>query len=128
MSIPGIGALIATALFAAVGNAVQFKSGRDLAAWIGLVPRQYSTGGKTRLLGLTKQGNAYLRKLLVHGARSIVRTAAKHPDPLRIFVVRLSQRAHANITVCAAANKISRIAWALLRHEEDYLANTRTSI
>mgnify|MGYP001636535087 CR=1 FL=1 len=119
MTIPGIGPLIATALFAAVGNASQFKSARNLAAWIGLVPRQYSTGGKTRLLGLSKHGNAYLRKLLVHGARAVVRTAPGRNDPLRQFADRLARRSHVNI-VCATANKIARIAWALLQQDQVY--------
>ena len=120
MSIPGIGPLIATALFAAVGNAAQFRTARDLAAWIGLVPRQFSTGGKTQLFGLTKRGNHYLRKLLVHGARAVARSVGKAHDPLRALVARISARAHVNVAVCALANKIARIAWAVLRHERTY--------
>ena len=114
-TIPGIGVLNATALCAAVGDARAFERGRDLAAWLGLVPRQATTGGKPKLLGISKRGNKYLRKLLIHGARAAMPTLAKSATPLGEWLRGLRARVHANVAVIALANKLARIAWAVLR-------------
>jgi len=113
-SIPGIGPLGATALLAAVGDGKQFRRGRDLAAWLGLVPKQYSTGGKTTLLGISKRGNPYVRRLLIHGARSCLLHLDRHRDRLGVWLDRLCVRMHPNKVVVALANKIARIAWTVL--------------
>lgn len=115
-SIPGIGALNATALAAAVGDARTFARGRDLAAWLGLVPRQATTGGKPRLLGITKRGNKYLRKMLIQGARSALPTLSRGDTRLGQWLRGLLARAHSNTVVVALAAKMARIVWALLRH------------
>lgn len=112
--IKGIGVLSATAIISAVGNAREFKNGRQFAAWLGLVPKQNSSGGKTRLLGITKQGNSYLRRLLVHGARSALYWAMKGSSPLSRWLTDLKNRVGTNRAVVALANKNARIAWALL--------------
>lgn len=114
MTIPGIAALSATALIAAVGDARQFRKGRDLAAWLGLVPKQYSTGGKPTLLGITKQGNPYLRRLLIHGARTCVVHLNREHDRLGQWIGELSKRMHINKVTVALANKLARIAWAII--------------
>lgn len=119
-TIPGIGVLNATALVAAVGNAATFSRGRDLAAWLGLVPRQMTTGGKPRLLGITKRGNKYLRKLLVHGARAALPSLSASTAPLGRWLQGLLQRAHKNTVVVALANKLARIVWAVLRQGGTY--------
>src|SRR5215210_504453 len=95
-TIPGIGVLNATALVAAIGNGQTFARGRDLAAWLGLVPRQATTGGKPRLLGITKRGNKYLRKLLIHGARAAMRPLSAGATPLGAWLRGMLARAHAN--------------------------------
>ena len=118
--IPGIGALNASALVAAVGNGTAFDKGRDLAAWLGLVPREYSTGGKQRLLGISKRGNKYLRTLLVHGARAALPHLAARDDALGIWLRGLIARVHRNVAVVALANKLARIAWAVLTGERRY--------
>lgn len=115
-SIPGIGALNATALVAAVGNAETFARGRDLAAWLGLVPRQVTTGGKPRLLGITKRGNKYLRKMLIQGARAALPTLSRGDTRLGQWLRGLLARAHSNTVVVALAAKMARMVWALLRH------------
>jgi transposase len=112
-SVPGIGVLNATAL-AAVGNAATFARGRDLAAWLGLVPRQATTGGKPRLLGITKRGNKYLRKLLVRGARAALPSLSASATPLGRWLRGLLERAHKNTVIVALANKLARIVWAEL--------------
>lgn len=114
-TIPGIGVLNATALVAAVGNAEAFARGRDLAAWLGLVPRQITTGGKPRLVGITKRGNKYLRKLLIHGARSAMPTLAAGRTPLGSWLRGLLTRVHKNAAVVALANKLAWVAWVVLR-------------
>jgi len=119
-TIPGIGVLNATALVAAVGNAATFARGRDLAAWLGLVPRQMTTGGKPRLMGITKRGNKYLRKLLVHGARSALPSLSASAPPLGKWLTSLLERAHKNTVVVALANKLPRIVWAVLRRGGTY--------
>jgi transposase len=115
VSIPGIGVLNATALVAAIGNGATFARGRDLAAWLGLVPRQVTTGGKPRLLGISKRGNKYLRKLLIHGARAALPSLSASPTPIGRWLQGLMARAHKNRVVVALANKLARIAWAVLR-------------
>ena len=112
--IPGIGPVIASALVASVGDPHAFASGRDLAAWIGLVPRQHSTGGKTRLGRITKAGNRYLRRLLVVGALSVIRRAKQKGGRRRPWLDALLQRRSEKVAAVALANKNARIAWALM--------------
>lgn len=119
-TIPGIGVLNATALVAAVGNGQTFARGRDLAAWLGLVPRQVTTGGKPRLVGITKRGNKYLRKLIIHGARSALPILASRASPLGNWLRALLKRMQKNAAVVALANKLARIAWAVLRRGEEF--------
>ena len=116
----GVGPVVATALLACVGDATQFANGRQMAASLGLTPRQHSSGGKDRLLGISKRGDAYVRSLLVHGARAMLRTAPRHDDPLSRWVIRLSARSHPNVACVAMANKTARMAWAMLRHDTNY--------
>lgn len=119
-TIPGIGPTIATALIAAVGRAESFERGRDLSAWLGLVPRQFTTGGRPKLLGISKRGNKYLRKQLIHGARAALPHVAERDTPLGRWAKALLGRAHPNIAVVALANKLARIAWAVLRRGEKF--------
>lgn len=114
MKIRGIGAITALAIVATVGNAREFKNGRQFAAWIGLVPGQYSTGGKPRLGHISKRGDAYLRNLLVQGARSVLQTATAHQDRMSRWALELQARRGYYRTLVAIANKNARIAWALL--------------
>jgi transposase len=118
--IPGVGPLIATALLAAIGDIQAFANGRQLAAWLGLVPKQSSTGGKTRLLGISKRGDTYLRTLLIHGARSALRAAQRQKESGETWLTRLADRRNPNIAAVALANKNARIAFALLAHDRDY--------
>ena len=118
--IPGIGPLTASALVASIGNAQSFESSRQLAAWMGLVPRQHSSGGKTLLLGISKRGDGYLRTLLVHGARSVLRVAERKPHYEASWLAGLLKRRHPNVAAVALANKNARIVWALLRHDRNY--------
>ncbi len=111
---PGIGPLGASALLAAIGDGRQFRKARDLAAWLGLVPRQYSTGGKPTLMGISKRGNGYVRRLLIHGARSCVLHLDRTRNRLGVWLDQLQRRMHANKVVVALANKIARIAWAII--------------
>lgn len=120
--IPGIGPLNATALVAAVGDGAVFDRGRDMAAWLGLVPREHSTGGKQRLLGISKRGNKYLRTLLIHGARAALPYLAERRDALGSWLRALLARAHRNVVVVALANKLARIAWAVLAGARRYEA------
>ncbi len=120
LTIPGIGVLTATALVAAVGNIDVFKNGREFAAWLGLVPRQHSTGGKAKLMGISKRGDTYLRMLLIHGGRSVVRIAHKYTDRRSCWINELEQRRGKNISAVAVANKNARIAWALLSKKTTY--------
>src|SRR5712692_4880924 len=118
MKIRGIGVTTALAIVATVGNAREFKNGRQFAAWIGLVPGQYSTGGKTRLGHISKRGDAYLRNLLVQGARSVLNSAASHQDRMSRWILELQPRRGYYRTLVAIANKNARIAWALLARNE----------
>ncbi len=123
----GVGPLTASALVATVGNAREFKSGRELSAYLGLVPRQHSSGGKTVLLGISKHGNRYLRTLLIHGARSALRTCGRRDDPQSRWMAATLQRRGPNVAAVAVANKHARIAWALLRRGERYRAVLRSA-
>ena len=123
-TIPGIGPVSATAIIAAISDATHFKNGRQLAAWLGLVPREHSTGGKPRLLGISTRGHIYLRKVLVHGARATLRWVdTKHDDRSRWLRALLARRGK-NRAAVALANKNARIAWALLAHNQGYRAQT----
>jgi transposase len=113
-------AIIASALIAAIGQAESFAKGHDLAAWLGLVPKQSTTGGKPRLSRISKRGNKYLRKLLIHGARSALPSIVERDTPLGRWAKGLLGRAHKNIAVVALANKLARIAWAVLRRHEKF--------
>jgi transposase len=119
-SIPGIGVINATALLSAVGDGSAFAKGRDLAAWLGLTPRQHSTGGKTKMLGISKRGNRYLRKQLIHGARAAMPHLAAKPTRMGAWLRQLLARSHPNVVVVALAAKLARIVWAVLRHETSF--------
>lgn len=116
----GVGPMIATALLATVGDASQFNNGRQMAASLGLTPRQMSSGGKSKLLGISKRGDSYLRSLLVHGARSMIQIAKGKDDHLSKWVMRIVNNRHPNIAAVAMANKTVRIAWAMITKEIDY--------
>jgi len=118
--IPGIGPISATALVASLSDAKNFDNGRQVAAWLGLVPRQHSTGGKTNLLGMSKRGDSYLRTLLIHGARSVVYRASLKKDNVNSWVNSLVSRRKKNIAAVALANKNIRIVWALLAHDREF--------
>lgn len=126
-TIPGIGPLNATALVASIGTAETFGRGRDLAAWLGLVPRQMTTGGKPRLLGISKRGNGYLRKMLIHGARAALPTLAKGATLLGVWLRGLLSRTHMNTAVVALAAKMARIIWAVLRSGRPFELAAATS-
>jgi transposase len=117
--IPGIGPITASALVASIGNAKNFDDGRQLAAWLGLVPKQHSTGGKSKLLGISKRGDSYLRTLLIHGARSVILSASKKVDKSR-WLRKLMERRNPNVAAVALANKNARIVWALLANEREF--------
>ncbi len=119
----GVGPMVATALVATVGNADQYPKSRQMAASLGLTPKQHSSGGKDRLLGITKRGDVYLRTLLIHGARSVVTHAKHRDDRLSRWVTDIAKRRHPNVAAVALANKTARIAWAMLRNESDYDPN-----
>jgi transposase len=120
MQLRGVGPIIATAMVATVGDARQFRNGRQMSASIGLTPKQHSSGGKERMLGISKRGDAYLRSLLIHGARAVIRTARAKDDPLSKWVIRIADRRHPNVAAAALANKTTRIAWAMLSRETNY--------
>ena len=120
MQINGVGPLIASALYALVGDARQYRNGRDLAVALGLTPRQHSSGGKEKLLGISKRGDKYVRTLLIHGARSALRTAPGRTDRISRWALALAERSHPNVAVTALANKTARVAWAMLRHGANY--------
>lgn len=120
IAIPGIGPITATALIAAIGNGAAFRKGREFAAWMGVVPREYSTGGKQKLLGISKHGNAYLRRLFIQGARAVLQHRTKQAPGLSEWLAKLASRTHHNVVAVALANKLARIAWAVLAKEERY--------
>ena len=120
--IPGIGPITASALVASIGEATSFENSRQLAAWLGVVPRQHSTGGKQMLLGISKRGDTYLRTLLIHGARAVVRVCERKPET-DTWLRRLMGRRNKNVAAVALANKNARIAWALLRHDREYASD-----
>ncbi|MCQ9186424.1 IS110 family transposase, partial [Streptomyces sp. IBSBF 2953] len=125
--VPGIGPLTASALVASIGDAKNFKNGRQLAAWLGLVPRQHSSGGKSTLLGMSKRGDAYLRTLMIHGSRSVIYRASQKNDP-DSWLVKLIKRRNVNVAAVALANKTARIVWALLTHKSEYQPDYRQSL
>jgi len=117
--IPGVGVLSATAAVAAMGDPAAFRSGREFAAWLGLVPRHKGTGGRVRMLGISKRGDKYLRTLLIHGARSVLTNAKAAAQ----WALRLAERRPDNVVTVALANKTARTIWALLAHDRAYPAN-----
>jgi transposase len=123
----GVGPIIATALVAAVGNGEQFANGRQMSAAFRLTPRQHSSGGKERLLGISKRGDVYLRALLIHGARATISTAKNKNDRLSQWMTRLAARSHPNVAAVAMANKTTRMAWAMLTNGTDYQPAMATS-
>jgi transposase len=120
MEIEGLGPISASAIVTAVGNAKQFKNGRDMAAWIGLVPTQHSSGGKEKLGGISKRGDKFLRTLLIHGARSVIRFSETKTDKRNVWVNQLIARRNKNVATVALANKNARIIWSILAREEKY--------
>jgi transposase len=118
--IPGIGPITASAMIASIGDAKCFKNGRQLAAWLGLVPRQHSSGGKSILGGISKRGDSYLRTLLIHGARSVVRVATSQRTATHFWAINLVERRNKNVAAVALANKNARIIWALLTQNREY--------
>lgn len=128
MTIPGVGPISACALVATVGDASAFKNGRDMAAFLGLVPRQHSSGGREKLLGISKRGDSYLRTLLIHGARSAQRFASNKTDRQSRWLNALSARRHSNVAAVALANKNARIAWALLSKGDTYQAQQSANV
>jgi transposase len=127
-AVPGIGPITATALLASLGDGKAFASARQVAAWLGLVPRQDSSGGKPKLLGISKRGDVYLRTLLIHGARAVVKTAARKDDAQSRWINELVKRRNANIAAVALANKNARVVWALLTRTEAYCAPTCAAV
>jgi len=121
--IPGIGPITASALVASIEDAKSFENGRQLAAWLGLVPRQHSSGGKQVLLGISKRGDTYLRTLLIHGARAVIRVAERKVGYAESWLARLMGRRNQNVAAVALANKNARTVWALLAHGRDYQAD-----
>jgi len=120
--IPGIGPLVATAIVASIGNGAAFRKGREFAAWMGLLPKQQSTGGKARLYGISKRGNSYLRKILIHGARAVVLRSKRDQIAMGAWMTALETRAPRNVLIVATAHKLARIAWAVLATGQDYRA------
>ncbi|MCU1253148.1 MAG: Mobile element protein [Edaphobacter sp.] len=120
--IPGIGPLVATAIVASIGNGAAFRKGREFAAWMGLLPKQHSTGGKARLYGISKRGNSYLRKILIHGARAVVLRSKWDRIAMGAWMTSLETRAPRNVSIVATAHKLARIAWAVLSTGQDYRA------
>jgi transposase len=120
VAIPGIGPVTATAIIAAIGNGAAFKKGRGFSAWLGIVPGEYTTGGKQKLLGISKRGNSYLRRLFVQGARAVLQQSAKQSSGLSAWLAQLTTRTHSNVAAVALANKLARMAWAVLAKNEPY--------
>lgn len=126
-TIPGIGPITATALYAAMGNGSQFQNGREMAAQIGLVPKQHSSGDKQLLLGITRKGNRDLKQLLIHGARAVVAKAGKKEDKRSQWINKLAAKKHSNVVATALANRTARMAWAVLQSSKPYDANFSTA-
>ena len=126
--IPGVGPLVSTAVVSAIGNGAAFKKGREFAAWLGLVPRQWSTGGKAKLLGISKRGNPYLRKMFIHGARAAVLRVKREGSSLGKWMSGLETRAARNVVIVATANKLARISWAVLATGNDYQPLRKTPV
>ena len=124
--IPGIGPLVATAIVASIGNGAAFRKGREFAAWLGLLPNEHSTGGKVRLYGISKRGNSYLRKILIHGARAVVLRSKRDRIAMGAWMSSLETRAPRNVLIVATAHKLARIAWAVLSTGQDYRAVPET--
>jgi len=124
-AIPGVGVITATALVATIGDASQFHSGRQLAAWLGLVPRQHSSGGKERLGRISKRGDGYIRRLLVHGARANLRWSRRKKEGRSTWQEALLARRPTNVVLVAMANKTARVAWALLSRGGTFRAKAR---
>ncbi|WP_347338984.1 IS110 family transposase [Bradyrhizobium frederickii] len=118
--IEGVGPVTATALIAAVGDRSCFKNGRQFAAWLGLVPKQRSSGGRSRLFGISKRGDRYLRTLMIHGARAALSRATGKQDPRSLWLGKIRQRRHPNVAAVALANKNARIVWAMLTGDAAY--------
>ncbi len=119
-AIEGVGPLIATAIVASISDGRAFENGRQFSAWLGLVPRQSSSGGKSRLLGISKRGDTYLRTLLIHGARSVVYRAKCKTDKRSLWIIDKQQRLGTTKTCVAVANKNARVIWSLIAHEQEY--------
>ena len=126
-AIPGVGVITATALVATIGDASQFHSGRQLAACLGLVPRQYSSGGKARLGRISKRGDGYLRRLLVHGARADLRWSRHRKERRSVWQESLLARRPTNVVLVAMANKTARVVWAMLSRGEAFRAEARSA-
>ncbi len=126
-AIPGVGVITATALVATIGDASQFHSGRQLAAWLGLVPRQYSSGGKERLGRISKRGDGYIRRLLVHGARADLRWSRRRKHGRSVWQESLLARRPTNVVLVAMANKTARVVWAMLSRGETFRSSTHTA-
>jgi len=107
-------------VIAAIGNGAAFHKGREFAAWLGLTPREHSTGGQQRLLGISKRGNSYLRRLFVQGARAVLQQRTKQSSGLSSWLSQLTLRTHRNVAAVALANELARIAWAVLAKNEPY--------
>jgi transposase len=120
MAIPGVGPVTATAMIAAIGNGAAFRKGREFAAWLGVVPREHSTGGRQKLLSIGKRGNSYLRRLFIQGARAVMQQRMKQSSGLSSWLTQLTARTHPNIVAVALANKLARMAWAVLAKNEAY--------
>ena len=128
LTIPGVGILTATILFTVLSDPTAFKNGRHFAAYLGLVPRQHSSGGKDKLFGISKRGDSYIRSMLIHGGRSVVKNASKKNDDRSQWVSKLLDRAAYNCTAVAVANKNARVAWALASTEMEYKADYKKAV
>lgn len=126
--IPGIGPITASALVASIGDANSFENGRQLAAWMGIVPRQHSSGGKQVLLGISKRGDTYLRTLLIHGARAVIRVAGRKVNYADSWLAQLISRRNKNVAAVALANKTARTVWAVLAHGREYQSDYQPTV
>jgi transposase len=117
---PGVGPVTATAIIATIGNGAAFRKGRDFAAWLGVVPEEHSTGGKQTLWKIPQRGNQYLRRLFVQGARAVMQHRTKQSSGLSAWLAQLTARTHQNVAIVALANKLARMAWAVLAKNEVY--------